>query len=366
MKILILANHDGGLISFRRELLEVLLQEHEVLCCTPPGEAVAAIESIGCRFVPCGLLQRRGTDPLKDLKLYYFYRKLLTAERPDIVLTYTIKPNVYGGMACASLHIPYMANVTGLGTAIENGGLLAGITTKLYAIGLRKASCVFFQNEENRGLFCSRRIFRGHSRLIPGSGVNLEKHFFEPYPSDGSPVRFLFVGRVMRDKGINELLGAIRRLHEENVPAALDVVGFCEESFEEALKTAEEEGLLIFHGPQSDVHRYYRDCHCCVMPSYHEGMSNVLLEASSTGRPVIATRVPGCRETFDEGISGFGCDARSTESLADAMRRFVSIPNEQRAAMGTAARAKMEREFDRGLVTKAYLEEMETAIPASD
>lgn len=362
MKILILSNNAGGLISFRRELLETLAEKNEVLCCVPTDEASETIRSIGCAFIPCDLLERRSTNPLKDLKLLRFYKSLLKHERPDVVLTYTIKPNVYGGMACAALRIPYIANVTGLGTAIENGGILAIVTRMMYHIGLRKAKCVFFQNEENMRLFSESGIVQGKTRRIPGSGVNLQKHCFEPFPTGAENTRFLFVGRIMRDKGINELLEAMRIIHKENVRATLDVVGFCEESFGETLKEAETEGLLRYHGPQRDVHGYYENCHCCVMPSYHEGMSNVLLEASATGRPVIATRVPGCQETFDEGITGFGCEAKSAESLADAMRRFIETPQEKRAQMGAAARMKVEREFDRGIVIQAYLEEIKAAI----
>ena len=281
--------------------------------------------------------------------------------KPDVVLTYTIKPNVYGGLVCGIMKIPYLVNVTGLGTTIENGGVLATISTTLYRIGLKKARCVFFQNKENQKLFVDKGIVKGRTRLIPGSGVNLQTHKLEPYPDDNEGIRFLFVGRIMKDKGIGELLSAIKEIHSVNQNVVLDVVGFCDEDYSVALNEAEKEGAINNHGLQSDVHPFYTNCHCTVLPSYHEGMANVMLEASSTGRPVITTRVPGCQETFDEGITGFGCDVKSTESLKQAMLRFLSIDQAEREQMGQAAREKMIREYDRNIVLKAYKEEIEAS-----
>ena len=195
--------------------------------------------------------------------------------------------------------------------------------------------------------------------MIPGSGVNLNKHVQEKYPSDANGIRFLFVGRIMKDKGIEELLSAIQTIHKENPQVILDIVGYSDEDYSTALDEAEAGGTIIFHGLQKDVHPFYTACHCAVLPSYHEGTANVMLEASSTGRPVITTRVPGCQETFDEGITGFGCEAKNTESLIKAMRKFISISQSQREKMGNEARLKMEREYDRKIVIRAYEEEID-------
>lgn len=359
MRILLLANIDMGLYKFRRELLEMLVKEHEVYFCVPDGEYVNKIRALGCHFIPCNIMERRGTNPFKDLKLLNYYKSTIKELKPDVVLTYTIKPNVYGGIACQNLKIPYIANVTGLGTTIENGGLLAKLTTTLYKAGLKKASCVFFQNKDNQRLFVNKKIVKGKTRMIPGSGVNLETHSFESYPSDENGIRFLFVGRIMKDKGIEELLEAIKDIHNQHKNVIADIVGFCDEDYTEALKRAEEDGSIVFHGIQSDVHPFYTRCHCTVLPSYHEGMANVMLEASSTGRPVITTRVPGCQETFDEGITGFGCDVKSTDSLKQAMLKYLGIGQAERMQMGQAAREKMVREYDRNIVLKAYKEEIE-------
>ena len=361
MKVLILANADIGLYKFRKELLQVLCSENDVTAAIPYGEFAPSIEELGCKVVDFPV-DRRGTDPLEDYLLYRRYRKLIAELKPDAVLTYTIKPNIYGGMASRRAGVPFIANVTGLGTAVENGGLLAALTKRLYRTGLRGASCVFFQNRENKRLFEEQGIVKGRSRLIPGSGVNLSVFTPLPYPSEETGIRFLFVGRVMRDKGINELLYAVRALHREEPSVSLDIVGWCEEDEPEALREAQAEGAVRFHGKQANVLPYYNDCSCAVLPSYHEGLANVMLEASACARPVITTFVPGCRETFEEGITGFGCEKADEVGLLDAMRRFAALPREERAAMGIAARKKIEREFDRKAVIEAYLQELSSCV----
>jgi len=357
MRILILANIDAGLYKFRKELLAELVKENEVFFCVPNGDYIEALEAMGCKHIPFAF-NRRGTNPIADLGQIKRYIKLLKEQKPDVVLTYTIKPNVYGGLACRIAKVPYITNVTGLGTSMENGGLLNFISTTLYKIGIKKARCVFFQNEANQKRFLEMKLTKGKTKLIPGSGVNLQAHYFEPYPDVQEGIRFLFVGRIMRDKGIGELLEAMRQVHKENTNVTLDIVGGCDEDYSAALKAAEQEGIIRYHGAQPDVHPFYAGCHCVVLPSYHEGMANVLLEAASTGRPVIATRVPGCRETFDEGITGLGCEVKDAQSLADAMNRFIALSHEEKAAMGCAGRQKMEKEFNRQIVIDAYLEEL--------
>lgn len=384
-----------GLYKIRKELLEELVKEHEVYFCVPDGEYVDLIKNIGnnsnatkavnavktvntestgnagntddisntgCKFIPCNVLERRGTNPFKDLKLISLYWRAISKLKPDVVLTYTIKPNVYGGIVCQTRKVPYIANITGLGTTIENSGLLSFISIILYKFGLRKARCVFFQNRNNEKLFIDKGIANGKTRLIPGSGVDLEVHCSEPYPSDMDGFHFLFVGRIMKDKGINELLEAMRVLHTMKNNVILDIVGFCDEDYAATLNEAERDGVIINHGIQANVHSFYKNCHCVVLPSYHEGMSNVLLEASATGRPIIATRVPGCQETFDEGITGFGCEVRNTESLVESMKKMIALTNTEREQMGLKARIKMEKEYDRNIVIQAYKEEIEEKI----
>lgn len=355
--ILILANDIGGLYLFRRELLEELNKTRKVIICAPDGKYAERFIDLGCIFLPNDRLARRSTNPLKDLSLVKYYRSVLEQVRPDVVLTYTIKPNAYGGVVCGLWKVPYISNITGLGTSIENGGLLALISTTLYKVGLRKAECVFFQNEASRALFIEKGIVRGKTRLVPGSGVNLQQHYAEPYPDETEGIRFLFVGRVMKDKGVGELVEAFKRIHQQYPNVTVDIVGPQEEDYSAAFETAGD--AVHYLGPQTDMHSFYKNCHCAVLPSYHEGTANVMLEASSTARPVITTRVPGCAKTFDEGITGFGCEAKDTDSLIAAIEQFLKLSTEERAQMGLNARAKMESEYDRQLVIDAYLDEIE-------
>ena len=358
---MILSNSGGGLVHFRKEVLAAIASKGEVVAVVPKSEFDGDLTAVGCRLIPIAV-DRRGTNPLSDYKLYRSYVKLIKKEKPDIVLTYTIKPNVYGGRAARKTKTPYIANVTGLGTSIENGGMLSRLTLFLYKNGLKKASCVFFQNARNKDFFEKKGVVKNGARLIPGSGVNLEKHAFEEYPPEDGGLRFLFVGRIMRDKGIGELLEAIKTVHEKHPEIRLDIIGGFDGNYQEAMDEAAKTGYIFYHGKQKDVHSFYKNAHCTVLPSYHEGMANVLLESSSTGRPVIATNVPGCAETFEEGKTGFGCAAKNTESLVEAFEKFIALSAEQRKEMGVAAREKVRREFDRQIIIDAYGEEIEKAI----
>ena len=358
MKILILSNSDSGLYQFRKELIERLTIDNEVMCSVPNADGfLEKLEKLGCKCINTEF-ERRSKNPFKDLKLLRTYRKLIRQYNPDAVLTYTIKPNVYGGIACRMEKKPYLANITGLGTAIENGGLLGRLSLALYRIGLKKAECVFFQNENNKLFFEKMGITGKYMRLIPGSGVNIKTHSLEPYPADDEVFRFLFVGRVMKDKGIGELLEAVVAVKAQNKCIFLDVVGGCDEAYQDLLEEYENKGFLKYHGKQEDVHPFYKNAHCVVLPTYHEGMANVLLEASSVGRPVIATRVPGCREIFDEELTGFGCEAGDAQSLVTAMKRMSDLSWNERRTMGLSAHDKVAREFDRNIVVNAYIEQL--------
>lgn len=361
MKILILSNSDSGFYSFRKELVQRLLKQHSVILCFPNNGYFDYFTELGCTVIETDI-HRRGKNPIHDFKLLQQYIKIVKQYKPDAVLTYTIKPNIYGGLACSITKKPYFANITGLGTSIENGGLLSFISIMLYYIGLKRAKCVFFQNNSNFTLFSEKNIVKSNAKLIPGSGVNLTDYHLESYPDEEEIIKFLFVGRLMKAKGINELFEATQSLMSSNLKIQLDIVGGYEDDVERMLKEFTKNNRINYHGRQKNILEFVKSSHCIVMPSYHEGMSNVLLEAAAMGRPVIATNIPGCRETFDEGITGFGCEPRNAQSLAEAMMRFIRLPWEQKKQMGIAGREKMEREFDRNIVIDAYMKEIENII----
>lgn len=349
-KILILANSSGGLYDFRNELLLKLLKEYQVTASLPDDVRTKELEAEGCRVVRTPI-NRRGVNPAEDLGLLLRYRKLIKKEKPDLVLTYTIKPNIYGGLCCSLMKVPYIVTVTGLGSTFQKKGLLLKIITLMYRIGLGRAFCVFFQNRENQRIFDSYGIKGRSARLVKGSGVNLSRHVFEPYP-EGDTVRFLFVGRMMREKGIDELLEAAQKLHGPKV--VFELLGYCDEDYQERLDECEKAGMIRLLGFDPDVHGYLKSASALVLPTYHEGMSNVLMEASATGRPVVATNISGCKEIFEEGVTGFGCKPQDSQDLIRALRRFLALSREERAHMGRAARKKMEKEFDREKVAQDY------------
>ena len=361
MKVLILTNNDAGLYKFRKELIERLTETDEVILSLPNGEYVPELQKMGCKFIDTPFA-RRGTNPFQDLNLYATYKQIINTEQPDIVLTYTIKPNIYGGLAAKACRVPLISTVTGLGTALEGGGLLGRLTMTLYLVGLSKACCVFFQNDDNRNFFIKHKIYRGHSIQVPGSGVNLAEHPCEAYPANDDTINLLFIGRIMKDKGIDELLDAATQIKREFPHVNFTLIGPFDESYQNKIMEYQARQLIRYCGVQTDVHSFIKDAHAVVLPSYHEGMANVLLEAAACGRPVIASRVPGCLETFDEGVRGIGCQARQSASLIEAIERFIHLPYDRKIQMGLAGREKMTCEFNRQTVVDAYIKEIKLAV----
>lgn len=360
MKILILTNFQLGLYRFRKEILEKLIfDKHRVYVSVPDGEFTRELKCLGVKLILDQYLDRRGTNPIQDIRLLNYYKSMLRKIKPDVVFTYTIKPNVYGGYLCGKLGIPYIANVTGLGTAIQNGGLIKKLTLILYRVGLRKAQKVFFQNEENLSFMITNHVVaEGITDILPGSGVNTEEHCYEPYPNETDGIIFTTIGRIMKDKGIDELLDAAEIIKARHPDAVFRLIGDFDEEYETRVRDLDEKGIIEYLGFQKEVHRYLSESHAVINASYHEGMNNVLQEAASTGRPVIATNIHGCKEIYDDGITGISFKARSRDSLVDAIEKFIKLDNEQKKAMGIAGRDKMEREFSRTIVVNKYLDEI--------
>lgn len=366
MKILILTNNVNGLYLFRKELVKTLADRgDEVVVSLPPDSDYGKLEQLGCRVIPTWF-ERRGNNPVKDLKLFLTYWKLLKKERPDVVLTYTIKPNLYGGLACSLRKVPYIVNVTGLGTALEGEGILSKILLVFYRIAAGEASCVFFQNQTNKQFMQERGIALHQARILPGSGVNLQEHEAVEYPSEEDGIRFLAVIRIMKDKGIEEFLNAVKVIKEKYPFVSFGLAGGYEEEtksvYEPQIQALVKQRMLTYYGHSDEIHRLMGESHVIIHPSYHEGLSNVLLEAASCGRPVLASDVPGCRETLISGISGLTFVPRQSEALIRAIENILSISCEERKQMGFEGRQHMEAVFDRKFVIKAYLEEIEKTI----
>jgi galacturonosyltransferase len=301
-------------------------------------------------------VDRRGINPKTDWKLFREYCRLIKQERPDMVITYSIKPNVYGGIAAAMKGIACCANVQGLGTAFQRRGL-ALIATVLYKIALRKVKTVFFENQGNAQEFIDRGIIAPEKiTILPGAGINLQAYAYKPYP-DNDRFHFLYLGRIMKEKGIDELFDAVRRLHQQmGDQVVLDLVGFFDDDYEQEVKQLVSDGIAVFHGFQTEPVPFYEAADCVVLPSYHEGMSNVLLEAAAIGRPVITCRIHGCMEAVEEGKTGLLCEVKDTDSLFEAMESMVKCSVGRRAEMGCAARNKMEQEFEKSKVVQRTIQ----------
>lgn len=356
MQILILANHSGGLYDFRKDLIAELKKQASVTVAVPHNDRWEELQLLADRVIELPV-DRRGMNPVRDAKLFRRYRKMLRAVKPDLVLTYTVKPNVYGGLACRMAHVPYVVNITGLGSALENGGLLRKFVLALYRPALAGAKTVFFENAGNRDdLVATGVVPQGRDVVLHGAGVNLDDFPCAAYPQD-APLRFLFVGRVMHEKGVDELFYAARQMKQEYGDGVeFHFVGSFEESYKPLMDELEQSGIVKYHGYQSDMKAFYAMSGCVVLPSYHEGMSNVLLEAASSGRPLITSAIPGCMEAVEDGVSGYLCESRNAEALLLSLRRFAQLTPEERRDMGLAGRRRMEALFDKKAVVERTVE----------
>ena len=349
MKILIATNHSYMFYRFRKELVETLMQEHEVILSTPFVGHVDNLKAMGLRCINTEI-DRRSINPFKDMKLLKTYRKMLDDIQPDLVITYSIKPNIYMGSACKAKGIPYVTNVQGLGTAFEKP-VLSSVVSVMYRSALQKAKTVFFENEENAQFFLHQNIISAQQmKVLPGAGINLDEYPYVPMQDDGV-CRFLFVGRIMKEKGVYEFFTAAKTIKAEfGEEVAFDVVGFYEDAYKETVDQLVADGVIRFHGFQTDVHPFYEEADCVVLPSYHEGMSNVLLEGAATGRALITSDIPGCREAVEDGVSGYICPAKDADTLYDTMQCFVELPESWRAEMGRRGRERMEKRFSKDAV----------------
>jgi len=329
------------------------------------------MRELGVERVPIEI-DRAGLNPFTDFKLLLRYRSLLKRLRPAAYLGYTIKPNIYGSLAATSLGIPALPNVSGLGTAFIRGGGLQALVTQLYRIGFARAPAVFFQNEEDRDLFAARRIVRrDQARVLPGSGVDLEQ--FAPASLPKGPPVFLFIGRLLRDKGVVEFVEAARSVRREYPDARFQLLGGLDEGNRTAIRQPAldswlAEGIVEHLGTADDVRPFIAAATAVVLPSYREGLPRSLLEAAAMARPLIASDVPGCRDVIEDGVNGYLCNVRDAAALADAMRRLASLPRTRQRAMGEAGRRWVQERFNEKLVVRAYLDilaGLEAAKPGS-
>ena len=354
--IAIISNDHAWTYNLRREIIQALLDcGHRVTIIVGYGKKIDDLKAMGCDFVDIPV-DRHGMNPFHELSLARKYKKALKELKPDVVLTYTIKPNIYGGYVCGKQKIPFIANITGLGTVVENKGVMQKVVMQMLLTGLKRASMVFFQNTENMEFLVGRGAVRGRYDLLPGSGVNMSHFSLLPYPADGI-VEFVFISRIMKEKGIDQYLDAAMAIREKFPNTRFHICGFCEQAYETKISELSEKGIIIYHGMVDDVREILKITHCTIHPTYYpEGLSNVLLESSACARPIITTNRSGCREVIDPGVNGFIVNQRDSHDLIRKIEEFMALSWEERKNMGLRGREKVAREFDRNIVVNRYLE----------
>ena len=361
MNILFASVTDSGILRVRSDLIRQLLNDkHKVVVVALQEKDYLELIDLGCVFRSIEFDQH-GMNPIQDLRLLNEYICILKQEKPDVVCLFTTKPNVYCGIACRILHIPVIMNITALGVALGNKSLAQYLLIKLYKLATngRNVRTIFFQNQDSLTFFQKNRIGKTNVyKRINGSGVNLTSFPFLPFPMDDAEykIHILFIGRVIKQKGIDIYIEAAKCIRKKHPEVVFHVIGDADDYYREILDKASIEKIISYEGRRNDISEWHKISQCTIQPSFYpEGMSNVILEAAASGRPVITTNHPGCREGIDDGITGFLIPIKDVNALVDAISKFLSLTYQQKKEMGRKARLKMEAEFDRQNVTDAYI-----------
>lgn len=362
--VALLTNNDDDIYCFRKELIEALLaHDYEVLISCPYGEKFELMEGIEYLY-DNPEIDRRGTNVIADSKLLRHYHKMFKQYQPDVVLTYTAKPNVYGSMAANRLHIPVINNLTGIGSVKNQSKPKKDLILRLFRHAYNKSSCVMFQNETNMKDALNNGLVKGDYMLIPGSGVNTERYPLQEYPDGGDgihgdPIIFNYIGRILKDKGIEDYIAAAKRIRKKYPATEFNLLGFIEPDeihYEKDLENLAKRGVVYYLGSQKHVVPFITRSHATIHPSiYGEGMSNVLLETASSGRPIITTDNPGCKETVQDEKTGFIYEGGNVDQLCACIERFLAMKNSERKKMGTLGREHVKENFSRDIVIDAYL-----------
>jgi len=359
-RVVLAGNSSWNIVNFRSGLIHALKAAgYEPVVIAPVDPAAEQrMAALGVERIVIAM-QRSGLNPLADLRLLLTYRRLLKDLQPVAYLGFTIKPNIYGGIAARFAAVPLIANISGLGTVFIKRGSLLALVSRLYRFALKGAAVTFFQNPDDLALFVERGLVgEAQAQLLPGSGVDLEQ--FRPADPAAAVATFLFIGRLLGDKGVWEFVQAARMVRADVPGVRFQLLGPIDEGNRSAVSRAEldrwvAEGTIEYLGATEDVRPFIERATAVVLPSYREGLPRSLLEAAAMARPLIATDVPGCRELVEPGINGFLCAARDSNSLAKAMKMMLKTPADERAQMGVASRRMVEKGYSQSVVINAYL-----------
>ena len=377
-KILLVGNYGQGFYNFKKEFVEELLeQNYEVHFAVPWYERLQELVDKGAVYHEI-FIDRRGINPTKDILIIRQFQNLFRSVSPNIVVLHTIKPNIYGSYVAKQQGIPYINNITGLGSALQKDNALARLLRWMYRVTLKQSAGIFFENEGNQQYFSKYNIGKKDVyHIVKGAGVNTgyymcrasnvngrtEEKFSEGNQIEDKEIVFLCIARIMREKGIVEFLDAAEHITKKYNNVRFQLVGFYdEEDLKERVNELHSLEIVEYLGASKDTRVQMANADCIVLPSYHEGMSNVLLEGAASGLPLITTNIPGCKEAVCEGITGFLCEPRNAQSLIDAIEKFLELSVEERIEMGRNGREKMIREFDRKLVVSEYIKVIEKIV----
>ncbi len=365
--VAIVINTSWNIFNFRLGLLKALQKEgYRIVVIAPKDEYSEKLKEMGFEYHNIDI-NNKGTNPLEDAKLVYAFYILYKAIKPDVLLQYTIKPNIYGAMAAGMLGIPVISNISGLGTVFLNDSISSKVARLLYKIALRVPKKVFYQNAHDRELFVQSGLVKEEKTdLLPGSGIDTEK--FKPAQQEvnkNNTLYFLFIARLVKDKGLIEYVEGAKKIIQQPTTS----IQHCKTQFcilgafypgnptaitEDEMKVWEDEGAVKYIGSSDDVKSVIAEADCIVLPSYREGLSRVLLEAASMAKPIITTNVPGCKEVVDDGVNGYLCEVKDADSLAKQMEKMIVLSNKERREMGEKGREKVIAEFDEKIVIEKY------------
>lgn len=357
-----------SIFHHRVELIERLYDfHHSVYVVSPIGDDVIKeteeLENKGVKIINLSL-ENRGSNILSDFKYLKNLIRTFKDIKPDIILTFYTKTNIYGGIAARITGIPYITNITGLGTEVVKTGFIGNLMRCLYKTSIKKANIVFFQNQHDVDFFKNHNIKTIKQKLLPGSGVNLKKNKLLPYPSSEDEINFVFISRVMKEKGLYEYIEAAKAIKERYPRINFDIVGPVDDlEIEKEIENASNNEIIRYRGKIFDVREFLMNAHCMVLPSYYpEGMANVLLESASCGRPIITTENQGCSDTINDGESGLLIKKKDPKDLEQKIETFINMPHNSKVEMGKAGRRKMEKEFDREIVINSYIDEINSIL----
>lgn len=367
--IAISANTSWYLYNFRKNtILSLINNGYEVIAIAPKDEYSDKLIVLGCTFVDINI-DKGGTNPFKDLSTLYSFCKIYKKYKPSMVLNFTPKNNIYSTLAASLYQIRSINNIAGLGILFINESVSSKIARLLYKISQSKASKIFFQNEDDKELFLSKNLAPEHlTDRLPGSGVDLKRFELQETIDDGK-VCFLLIARMLFDKGVGHYVDAARELKQKyGNKVEFKLLGFLDVDNPSAVSKKQmsewvSEGIVNYLGTSDSVEQEIAKVDCMVLPSYYrEGVPKSLLEAGAMGKPIVTTDNVGCRETVDDGINGFLCELRSTDSLVLQLDKMINLTHEQRLEMGRASRTKIEREFDEEIVINKYLDAVKACI----